>query len=74
MATREIIFRIPLYLVQSVGDHGTSEEVMPDGSTDSDDLRVTLELSGGHLFFLESGQGMLIEGTDLCICRYVLDL
>ena len=61
------IFCIPLYLVQSMSDMGQSHWINDDDTEENDDLRLTVELSGGHQFLLQGDQRLFIEDDELVI-------
>lgn len=67
------VLSIPMYLVQNISDHGIYESEMPDGSIDSDDLRITIELSSSHLIFLHPEMHIYIDKEVLKIVYYRLE-
>lgn len=56
MKTYRTKFIIPNYLVQGFGDDGMHHEEDSKGNVDTDDLRVSIKLSGGL--------GILIDGLN----------
>lgn len=77
-----VIQRIPAYLVREFGDTGMSITTDKKGKViESDDLRIKVELSGGHFIILQNEQHIQWERmTDLgskkdtqymLICEYV---
>ena len=62
---------IPSYYVQGITDRGTTEMELPQG-VDKDDLRMTVELSGGHHLFIQHGQHItFLNNGDLQVLTYV---
>lgn len=73
--TLQIVGRIPEYLVQDISDRGASEtwgesDRIPE---DKDDLRLTIELSGGHAVFLNPDQHICFTEKGIEILQYVED-
>ena len=57
---------IPQYLIQHIGDCGTSETWSSTGELlDSDDLRIAVELSGGHDVLIPPGARLIIGDTGI---------
>ena len=55
---------VPNYLIHSITDAGTYEEYdAKKNFLDSDDLRLALELSGGHKILLPSGSRIVLSDT-----------
>jgi len=54
------VITIPAYLVQGIGDAGMVEYVAPEGE-DKDDLRVSIELSGGMIVVLPISSRIVID-------------
>lgn len=62
MKTWVSILTIPGYLVQGIGDNGMVETVDDNGKTvDSDDLRISIELSAGHKVLLDGCQRIVLK-------------
>lgn len=54
---------IPEYLIRGIGDSGTYESYDIEGNLiDSDDLRISIEISGGHKVLVP------VNGR-ICICE-----
>ena len=56
------IFKIPSYLVLDIGDSGIWECYDHEGNfQDSDDLRIHIEVSGGHHILIPPASRIVIE-------------
>lgn len=59
--TWEVISTIPQYLIQGMSDKGLVEYYEGKERIDSDDLRVSFELSGGHSFLIPCGSRIVLK-------------
>lgn len=60
------IVHIPTYLILGIGDDGISNIELDDGSTEKDDLRVCITLSGGTDVLLDDCR-MIVSATGITI-------
>ena len=70
------IFTVPEYLIQGMGDAGTYETYNSETGEfiESDDLRVTIEISGGHKILVPCGARIILGDTgDMTIEMLMVD-
>jgi hypothetical protein len=65
LKTWKRISTVPAYLIQGISDHGTYETYkVKEGEKElygSDDLRISLELSGGHSLLIPCGSRLVMD-------------
>lgn len=61
------IVTIPTYLVLGMSDDGISHQVDDDGNVNTDDLRVAIELSGGHKLLVDLGCRLIVHNQGITI-------
>jgi len=66
--TWDHICKIPAYLIQEISDNGTFETYDGNVLIDSDDLRISIILSGGHQILLPPASRILLcDNGDMII-------
>ena len=63
LKTWKHISTIPAYLIQEISDKGIMEYYKGKKRIESDDLRISFELSGGHSFLIPCGSRIVLSAT-----------
>jgi len=67
----QTVLSIPAWLVQGVHDRGMDETIELSGEiSDSDDLRVAIELSGGVDVLIDGHSRVVVNGENILIQTY----
>jgi len=61
------VFRINLAYIIELGDSGLHARICEDGTVENEDLRLHIELSGGHKLLLMDSQRFYTKGNNLII-------
>jgi hypothetical protein len=61
MKTWKRVFTIPAYLIQEMSDKGMWESYEGKKCIESDDLRISFELSGGHSFLIPCSSRIILN-------------
>lgn len=61
------IVEFPEYLVQGISDDGAYHSVHEDGTVETDDLRLTIVLSGGYRVLIGNDCRLIVTGKGIAV-------
>lgn len=68
------VLTLPGYLVQGIGDNGMDETVDENTTVESDDLRISVELSAGMKVLLDGDQRIIVKDNGDLEIQALIDL
>lgn len=63
----QAVIDIPEYLIQGMSDDGLSYTVTEDGTVETDDPRIAINLSGGHKLLIDVGCRLIVTSKGITI-------